>query len=215
MENRDKTKTREQLLKELEKADKRIVELEKFKTERLFTEQAGKQVEEEIRKLSKVVETTSEAVVITDMQGMIEYVNQGLLTLGSYEDDSLIIGKSVFMFSTAEGENQLKEKIIPTILAKGKWRGEVPVKRKDGSIFPAEMICSHILDEEGKPKSLLSQYQDITKRKKAEEELREKMNELEAFYRATLGREGRVIELKQEVDGLLEQLGENKKYTNI
>jgi hypothetical protein len=40
------------------------------------------------------------------------------------------------------------------------------------------------------------------------------MNELETFYRATLGREGRVIELKQEVNELSEQLGKNKKYSD-
>ena len=55
-------------------------------------------------------------------------------------------------------------------------------------------------------------YSDITERKKAERKLQERMNELETFYRATLGREERVIELKQEVNELLEQLGKNKKY---
>ena len=53
---------------------------------------------------------------------------------------------------------------------------------------------------------------DITDRKRVEEELQERMNELETFYRVTLGREERVVELKQEVNGLLEQLGKNKKY---
>ena len=53
---------------------------------------------------------------------------------------------------------------------------------------------------------------DITERKRREEELQERMNELETFYRVTLGREERIIELKQEVNGLLEQLGKNKKY---
>ncbi len=53
---------------------------------------------------------------------------------------------------------------------------------------------------------------DITERKQAEKELQERMNELETFYRATLGREERVVELKQEVNELLEQLGKNKKY---
>jgi len=171
-----------------------------------------KKAEEEIRKLSKVVETSPEAVVITDMQGTIEYVNKGLLILGGFEDDSLIIGNSIFLFSNEEGEKQLKEEIIPTLLSEEKWRGEVSVKRKNGSVFPAEMVCSLILDEEGKPQYLLSLYHDITKRKKAEEELLAKINELEAFYRATLGREGRVIELKQEVNDLLELLGKNKKY---
>ncbi len=133
----------------------------------------NKLAEEKIRRLSKVVETTPEAVVIADLQGKIEYVNQGLLTLGDFEDDSLIIGKSIFMFSNEEGIKQLNEIIIPTILSKGKWIGEVSVKRKDNSIFPTEMICSLILDAEGKPKNLLSQYHDITNRKQTEKELRE------------------------------------------
>ncbi len=55
---------------------------------------------------------------------------------------------------------------------------------------------------------------DITERKQAERKLQKRMNELEIFYRATLGREERVIELKQEVNELLEQLGKNKKYRN-
>ena len=53
---------------------------------------------------------------------------------------------------------------------------------------------------------------DITERKQAEKELQKRMNELETFYRATINREERVIELKQEVNELLEQLGKNKKY---
>jgi PAS domain S-box-containing protein len=53
---------------------------------------------------------------------------------------------------------------------------------------------------------------ELAERKRAEEALRERMRELETFYRATLGREERVIELKQEVNELLEQLGRNKEY---
>jgi len=141
----------------------------------------NKQAEEKIRKLSKVVETTPDAIVMTDMQGNIEYVNLGLLTLGGFEDDNLIIGKSIFLFSNEEGVKQLKEEIIPTILSKGKWRGEVSVKRKDSSFFPAEMICSYILDEEGNPKYLLSQYHDITNRKKTEKALEESEKQLKTL----------------------------------
>ena len=106
-----------------------------------------KKSEEEIRKLSKVVETTPEAVVVADMQGKIEYVNQGLLALGGYEDDSSIIGESIYLFSNEEGAGQLKEEIIPTVLSEGKWRGELTVKRRDSSMFPTEMVCSLISDE--------------------------------------------------------------------
>ena len=48
--------------------------------------------------------------------------------------------------------------------------------------------------------------------RQAERELQKRMNELETFYRTTLGREERIIELKQEVNELLEQLGKNNKY---
>jgi len=54
--------------------------------------------------------------------------------------------------------------------------------------------------------------QDITKRKQAEKELQKRLKELEIYYQATLGREGRIIELKQQVNELLEQLGKEKKY---
>ena len=143
-----------------------IVKLARNVTEKM-------KAEAEIRKLYKVVEITPEAIVISDMEGKIEYVNPGLLSLGGFEDDRSIIGKSVFMFSNKEGVKQLKEEIIPTILSEGKWEGELPVKRKDGSIFPADFVSTMILDEEGKPKKLLANFRDITNRKKTEEELRE------------------------------------------
>ena len=67
-------------------------------------------------------------------------------------------------------------------------------------------------DKDGKPIRMIGTLRDIDKQQLAEKALQERNNELEAFYRATLGREGRVIELKQEVNELLVQLGKNKKY---
>ena len=53
---------------------------------------------------------------------------------------------------------------------------------------------------------------DITERKRAEEELRIRLNELEVYHVGTLGRENRIIELKHEVNKLLEELGKERKY---
>ena len=53
---------------------------------------------------------------------------------------------------------------------------------------------------------------DITERKQAEEELKKRLNELEIYYNATLGREKRIIELKHEVNKLLTRLDEKTKY---
>jgi DNA-binding NtrC family response regulator len=48
--------------------------------------------------------------------------------------------------------------------------------------------------------------------KRAEEELQKRLGELEIYYRATIGRESRIIELKHQVNELLERLGEKTKY---
>jgi HAMP domain-containing protein len=53
---------------------------------------------------------------------------------------------------------------------------------------------------------------EITERRRAEEELQKRLGELEIYYRATIGRERRIIELKHQVNELLERLGEKKKY---
>jgi FixJ family two-component response regulator len=48
--------------------------------------------------------------------------------------------------------------------------------------------------------------------KQAEEELQKRLRELELYYNITIGRERRIIELKHQVNELLERLGEKKKY---
>ena len=52
----------------------------------------------------------------------------------------------------------------------------------------------------------------IAERKQAEESLRESMEELERFNRLSVGRELRMIELKEEVNALLRELGREEEY---
>jgi len=67
-------------------------------------------------------------------------------------------------------------------------------------------------DDKGQPIKAIGFTQDITKRKQAEDQLREKMTELERFNKVMVGRETRMIELKQEINELCEKLGISKKY---
>ncbi|HAQ62389.1 TPA: hypothetical protein DCR49_10405 [Candidatus Delongbacteria bacterium] len=57
-----------------------------------------------------------------------------------------------------------------------------------------------------------SNQKEITLRKKTEEELRLKIKELEDFFKLTVGRELKMIELKTEINELLKQLGKKEKY---
>jgi len=92
------------------------------------------------------------------------------------------------------------------------YRSDYRIVMDNGSVKHINENVLIVRQVDGKIVLMRGAAQDITERKKAERELQGRMNELETFYRATLGREGRVIELKQEVNELLELLGKNKKY---
>ena len=67
-------------------------------------------------------------------------------------------------------------------------------------------------DEQGQVTSVISTARDITERKQAEEALQRAYEELERFNRVTLGRELRMIELKKEINTLLNAAGQPAKY---
>lgn len=66
-------------------------------------------------------------------------------------------------------------------------------------------------EEEEEARTVVSLL-DITERKRAEEELHKRLKELEIFNRISVGRELKMIELKKEINELLEKYGKESKY---
>ena len=75
---------------------------------------------------------------------------------------------------------------------------------KEGRRIPVE-ISSLLFDIEGRP-TVLSIARDITERKKAEKELKQKLEELEKMNRLMVGRELKMIELKEQIKELEEKI---------
>jgi transcriptional regulator with PAS, ATPase and Fis domain len=93
-------------------------------------------------------------------------------------------------------QNQVKDEVL--------WR-------KNGSSFPVEYSSTPII-KDGKVMGAVVTFRDITERKKARKELEERMEDLERFSRLTIDREEKMIQLKEEINNLLEQTGGEKKY---
>lgn len=70
-------------------------------------------------------------------------------------------------------------------------------------------------DLDGRPLRASGTHLDITDRKRTDEELRTRMEELLSWQNVTLGREGRVLELKREVNELLKKQGKPPRYESV
>lgn len=133
----------------------------------------------EIVKLSSINETTSQAVVIINRRSKIEYVNTGLVKMLGYLNRNELLGKSMFDFTDEDGKKLIENEILPALLTIGHWKGEINNMKKDGSFFICEEICSVISSKDGKPEFYVAIFNNITKRKEAEAELKTSRANLE------------------------------------
>lgn len=97
---------------------------------------------------------------------------------------------------------------------KGRFRGELTLVDADGRRFSAEVSSIVFTASDGRSMTSLI-VRDITERKQAAEKDQQQLKELRQWYELTLGREGRVLELKTEVNALLRKLGATPRYPSV
>jgi PAS domain S-box-containing protein len=88
---------------------------------------------------------------------------------------------------------------------------EQELPRKDGSLFWC-LFRVRAIDAQDISQGIVCTLEDITERKRAEKELKERMEELERFIRLTINREKQMIQLKKEINTLLQQTDKEQKY---
>jgi PAS domain S-box-containing protein len=126
--------------------------------------------------------------------------------------DGVLIGKSTRSWYVSEGEYEAGGGDIYEQLASGEMhQREQEMQRADGSRFWCQLSGAAI-NTADLTKGTVWMLQDITSRKHAETTLAQRMDELERFNRLTIDREGKMIELKQEINALLTQAGGASKY---
>jgi PAS domain S-box-containing protein len=89
---------------------------------------------------------------------------------------------------------------------------EIALIRADGQQVPCLMNASPLLDADGNVVGSFGMTTNITERKQMEEALRRNVDELERFSKVAYGREKKMIRLKQEINELMIQLGQDAKY---
>ena len=126
-----------------------------------------------VNRLQAGVEQISDGMVVTDIDGNMQFANSAWTKMHGYDNAEEQIGKNLAMFHTPE---QLQEEVIPfnqTVAKKGSNQGEVGHITKDGKEFLTQMSVSVMKDSDGIPTGLVATARDITEQKQAEEQLRE------------------------------------------
>jgi len=136
--------------------------------------------EERLRKLSQAVEQSPATVLITDLQGNIEYVNPKFTQCTGYSREEALGQNPRILKSGHMSDNDYRE-MWQTISQGGEWRGELLNKRKNGELYWEMASISAIKDNSGAITHYLAVKEDITSRKKAEEAARRETAKLSAM----------------------------------
>ena len=89
---------------------------------------------------------------------------------------------------------------------------ENPIVTADGAVRLIAWHNTVLRDEHGQPTGVLCSGTDVTDERAAQSKLEEQVQELRRWYRATLGRENTILQLKKEVNELCRKLGEPPRY---
>lgn len=161
---RDEEKTKDHLIKDLRVLRKRLAELEEFETAHL-------RIEEELLKFSHVVAQSPSAIIITDTTGSIEYVNPKFTEITDYTIEE-VLGKNPRLLKSGKTTPEEYAYLWNTISSGMEWRGEFCNKKKNGEFFWEYASISPVHHFNGTISHYVAIKEDITERKKAEDELR-------------------------------------------
>lgn len=126
--------------------------------------------EEELRKLSMAVEQSTNAIIITDRSGVIEYVNDRFTRVTGYSAREAR-GQSPGLLKSGKHPKSFYAELWACLNGGEVWRGEICNRRKDGGLFWDDVTISPIRDGSGTITHYLGIQEDITERRLAEERL--------------------------------------------
>ncbi|MES9899998.1 MAG: EAL domain-containing protein [Sedimenticola sp.] len=131
----------------------------------------SKRSEQQLRKLYRALEQSPASVVITDTSGNIEYVNPKFEETTGYTAKEAL-GQNPRLLKSGDKSPEEYKEMWETITAGKVWRGQFHNKRKDGIIYWEAASISPVRDTNGTITHYIAVKEDITARKRAEDQLR-------------------------------------------
>ena len=126
--------------------------------------------QEQLRLRDSALNATVSGILIADSQGKIVWVNPSFTKLTGYSAKEAL-GESMRLTMAGAENLDPYETMLATVLGGKSWRGEVVNHRKDGAAYSEEMTVTPVRDNQKMVTHFIAVIQDVSNRKRGEEEL--------------------------------------------
>ncbi|MCG6118469.1 MAG: EAL domain-containing protein [Aquimonas sp.] len=119
---------------------------------------------------NRVLDSTQQALMITDTEGRIVRVNAAFESITGWSAPE-VLGKTPQLLSSGQHSREFYQRMWEALLAQGHWEGELLNRRRDGSLFTEHISISCLRDDSDHPSHYVALFSDISDRKAAQEEI--------------------------------------------
>lgn len=136
------------------------------------------QTDSELLRLRRAVEASGEAVILTNRDGLITYVNPEFTRMYGYRSDEVVGATTPRILKSGRMTAQDYDDFWRTLLSQKICKGEIVNRCQDGRLITVESSANAIVDQDGQIMGFLAIQRDITARKEAERELKRRNRNL-------------------------------------
>ena len=131
--------------------------------------------EEQLRMAATVYDTTTEAIMVTDLRNQIKAVNPAFERITGFAAEE-VIGEGPQILSSGRHDKAFYQGMWDALRSEGRWEGEIWNRRKSGEVYPEWLSIADIEDWDGSVTGHIAVFSDISKRKQDEEKIWQQAN---------------------------------------
>jgi two-component system cell cycle sensor histidine kinase/response regulator CckA len=131
----------------------------------------SRRLEAERARLSSVIEQSTEATIITDARGTVQYANPAWERLTGYPPAKLV-GQHLDVLAAGRPDSEFYAVIRRALAGRTRWSGRLVSRRRDGSVYTAEGVVSPVHDAEERLVNYVAGMHDVTHQQQIEDQLR-------------------------------------------
>ncbi len=167
-------------------------------------------------KLRTMFESIADGLLVTDLEGYITELNDAALALHGYAYKQDLLGRSLFDFVAERDRDEVKHSISMTLQTGHNSHIDCVLLARGAKEVDAELSAALLRDKSGEPVGFIAVAKDTTQRKRAEQEILQRSQELSALHQV-LTSITQTLDLERVLKEIVSRVGEalNSSYTSI